>query len=899
MISVTLWLAVLAANGAVTGIYFNPLIQFSYTNTGAYPCDTPVLAADGTLYGTTYGGGTNGAGVIFKISTNSSLTVLHNFSTNAADGAYTYAGLTAGQNGILYGVTTFGGTNNEGTIFEITTNGVFTQLYSFGTLTNDLGYAADGSQPHGSLILGHDGNFYGVTTYGGDINEGTVFEYSTNGILTTLHSFDGDGTNDDGEYPYLSLVEGNGGVFYGTTYSGGTNDDGTIFQIATNGSYSPLFEFNGTNGYHPYAGLSFGNDGNLYGTTVEGGTNSDGTVFQISTNGSFTTLVQFNGSDGLLPIGGVVMGPDNVLYGTTYEGGAGYSATGSAGYGTLFAVTTNGVLTDLYSLSTGSSGYNSYCGVTRGSNGDLYGTMAYGGKSGFGTLYYLRDTNNPTISIVTPTTGEHWSNAVFNVTGTAKDNVSLANVYYALNGSAWSNAATANSWSNWTAAVSLTPGTNILQAYAVDGAGNNSSTNTVSLVYVLSSTLTVLTNGPGTISPNYNNALLQIGVAYSMTATPASGFGFVNWTDGSGDVLTNGATLKFLMESNLTFVAHFVDITKPTLTVTAPTANERWSNSVFTVTGTAKDNVSVANVYFDLNGSGWSNAVTANNWSNWTATVSLTPGTNNLQAYAVDGAGNNSTTNNLNFDYVLAGQLRVIASGLGTISPNYSNALLEIGGVYSIKATPASGFLATNWTISTNQLIGRITNSATVEFMMVSNLILQVDFADVTKPTLSITSPTAGQHLTNALATFSGKASDNWGLSGVWYQLNNGAWSLANTTNGYTNWNATAGLIAGTNTFKAYAIDFGTNYSATNSLSVVSSNTFELQLNITAGESLAGNGLGFSLATSPGLDGIIQVSTNLVDWSTLTNFVGTGTNLMLFDGAATNYSQRFYRAVVP
>ena len=86
------------------------------------------------------------------------------------------------------------------------------------------------------------------------------------------------------------------------------------------------------------------------------------------------------------------------------------------------------------------------------------------------------------------------------------------------------------------------------------------------------------------------------------------------------------------------------------------------------------------------------------------------------------------------------------------ISPNYSNAWLEIGRNYSMTATPASGFMFTNWVVSTNWLGGTMTNKATVQFMMESNLTLQVNFVDVTRPTLTITAPTAGQHMTNALA---------------------------------------------------------------------------------------------------------------------------------------------------
>jgi hypothetical protein len=182
---------------------------------------------------------------------------------------------------------------------------------------------------------------------------------------------------------------------------------------------------------------------------------------------------------------------------------------------------------------------------------------------------------------------------------------------------------------------------------------------------------------------------------------------------------------------------------------------------------------------------------------------------------------------------------------------------------------------------------------------MASNLTLQARFLEVTKPTLTITAPTSGQHVTNALATVAGKASDNWSIARVWYQLNGGTWSQPQTTNGWTNWSATVELQAATNTFKVYAEDLGGNFSTTNSVSFVSTNAFALQLIFTTAQPLATNGLNFALHVSPGLAGHVQVSTDLISWLTLTNFVGANSTLYFLDSAATNSSQRFYRAVIP
>ncbi len=517
------------------------------------------------------------------------------------------------------------------------------------------------------------------------------------------------------------------------------------------------------------------------------------------------------------------------------------------------------------------------------------------------------DTNKPTLSITNPVAGQRVSNAVFVVMGAVSDNWQVSNVVCQLNGGAWSNAAPANGGSSWTATVNLIPGTNTAAAYAVDTSGNFSITSSVSFDFVATNQLQIRASGLGTVSPNYSNAWLEIGRNYSITSTPASGFVFTNWvtsTNWGSGAMTTKTNLIFMMASNLTLQVNFLDTNKPTVNITNLTAGQRVSNAVFTVKGTANDNWQVSNVVCQLNGGGWNSATNLNNWTNWAAGVTLAPGTNVVQAYAMDTSGNISTTSSVSFDFVATNQLQIRASGLGTISPNYSNAWLEIGRNYSITSAPASGFVFTNWVTSTNWGSGAMTTKTNLIFMMASNLTLQVNFLDVTKPTLSITAPAAGQHMTNALANVVGTASDNWKVSAVWYQLTNkilasGPWSLATTTNNYTNWTTTVTLAAGTNTVKAYAVDLGGNYSTTSSVSVLSSNTFKLQLDFAQSQPLTSTGLNFTLQISSNLNGHIQISTNLLTWATLTNFVGTNTTLNFRDPAATNAISRFYRAVIP
>jgi hypothetical protein len=214
-------------------------------------------------------------------------------------------------------------------------------------------------------------------------------------------------------------------------------------------------------------------------------------------------------------------------------------------------------------------------------------------------------------------------------------------VSYQLNGGAWATAQTANGWSNWTAGVTLTPGTNRVSAYAVDAAGNKSDTKTVSFTYVVTSPLVVQTIGAGTLSPNYSGQALEIGKTYSLSAKAAKGFTFRGWT---GGVTSPLAKLTFVMQPGLTLTANFADTTKPTLKVLSPKTKAKLTGVLVTVTGTAADNGPLSAVNCQLNGGAW---ITANGTTSWQTGLHLVSGANTIKVYAVDAAGNMSTTNTL------------------------------------------------------------------------------------------------------------------------------------------------------------------------------------------------------------------------------------------------------------
>jgi hypothetical protein len=618
-------------------------------------------------------------------------------------------------------------------------------------------------------------------------------------------------------------------------------------------------------------------------------TNSTGTLLIFKINSATAQVIQNDTALGTAT--------DYVVFSSASEGEFLATQPSSGGFqiGALLAIGSNYTMTATAGTGFAFTNWTAINGavLTNGS------TIKFVMQSNLVLTANFVDVTKPTLSITNPTAGQRWSNVVFTARGTATDNWQVASVQYQLNGGIWNNA---SGTTNWSASLTLTPGTNTIAAYATDTTGNNSATNSVSFDFVVTNQLQIRTTGLGTVSPNYSNAWLEIGRNYSITSAPASGFVFTNWlvsTNWIGGATVTGTNLQFMMQSNLTLQANFLDVTKPTIAFTAPTSGQRWSNSVFSVQGTAGDNWQVSNVWYLLNGLAWSNAATANAWTNWSATVNLVVGTNSLQAYAVDFSGNVSTTNSVSFDFVVTNQLQIRTTGLGTVSPNYSNAWLEIGRNYSITSAPASGFVFTNWLVSTNWIGGALVTGTNLQFMMQSNLTLQANFLDVTKPILTITAPTSSQHMTNALATVVGTASDNWKVTGVWYQLNGGTWNQPATTNSWTNWMTTVELQNATNNIEAYAVDLGGNFSTTNSVSFVSSNAFKLLLAFTTLQPLATNGLNFVLQISPGLNGHIQISTNLATWTALTNFVGTNTTLNIRDPTATNSSQRFYRAIIP
>ncbi len=219
--------------------------------------------------------------------------------------------LTQDASGNLYGTAYGGGgVSQSGVVFEYSSAGKYRVLYTF------LGDPTDGSGPYAGVTLDTSGNLYGTTEGGGSAGLGTVYKLSTSGQETVLHSFVG-GT--DGSNPYSGVTIDSAGNLYGTTYYGGLSNAGVVWKITQSGQESVLYTFSGRpDGANPYAGLTLGPSGNLYGTTYTGGLDNEGTVYECSPSGQETVLLSLGPgfSGGSNPQSGVILDSKSNIFGT-------------------------------------------------------------------------------------------------------------------------------------------------------------------------------------------------------------------------------------------------------------------------------------------------------------------------------------------------------------------------------------------------------------------------------------------------------------------------------------------------------------------------------------------------------------------------------------------------------
>ena len=328
-------------------------------------------------------------------------TKLADFGTG--NGEYPNAPLAQGLDGEFYGTTENGPYPSNGFAFKMTATGAFS-TFDYSCTENDC----TGREPYAGLVLASDGNFYGSTQEGGDgayrsnrYAGGTIFQLNPESGLTTIYNFCSEVACDDGDAPSTPLTQGSDGNLYGVTPTGGLNALGTAFVVTTSGSLTILYNFISTGGNVPGGGLLQASDGNFYGTTASGGANCTtdggdgcGTIFQMTPEGTLTTLYNFcqqtNCADGYDPAGSLLQGTDGDLYGVTRLGGI-TTLTNPGGFGTVFKITTSGVLTTLYSFCelTNCADGETPTGILQATDGNFYGATVYGGASPYGTLFKL------------------------------------------------------------------------------------------------------------------------------------------------------------------------------------------------------------------------------------------------------------------------------------------------------------------------------------------------------------------------------------------------------------------------------------------------------------------------------------------------------------------------------
>jgi len=315
------------------------------------------------------------------------LTTLYTFDAN--HGRRPSGPLVQGLNGNFFGMTFYGGNTDDGTVFEVTSTGALKSLYNSCQLPS----CGDGLNPSDALILGVDGDYYGTTRKGGAHRDscasgcGTVFKITPSGIVTTLYSFCALLGCTDGYQPD-GLVQGADGNFYGTTEYGGANSGGTVFQLTPQGALTTLYTFcsqkDCVDGFFPEPGLTQASNGNFYGTTLVGGV-----IFEITSAGKYSVLYIFkHGSSGPL-----IQGSNGNLYGVTAFDGAYLN-------GSVFRITLDGKFFNLYSFCRQSGcpdGYAPAGRLVQGTDGNLYGTASAGGANtntndcptGCGTIFSL------------------------------------------------------------------------------------------------------------------------------------------------------------------------------------------------------------------------------------------------------------------------------------------------------------------------------------------------------------------------------------------------------------------------------------------------------------------------------------------------------------------------------
>jgi uncharacterized repeat protein (TIGR03803 family) len=559
-------------------------------------------------------------------------------------------------------------------------------MYTLGSFTG-----ANGANPQAGLVSNWDGNLYGTTFYGGSNGLGTVFQVTGAGAVNMIASF----SNSVGVSPW-GLISVNSNLV-GTTYYGGSNDLGTVFCVNTSGTIWTVANFNEANGSNPNSPLLLAADGNIYGTAFQGGTGRAGVVFKLSTNAT-------GGTNGV-----------------TWTNSA--TTQGLGGLRTNVSTMTNIV------TFGGTNGANPEAGLIQGADYELYGTTASGSSNGYGSIFKFQFPLTITAQPVSVDFG-YGSNAVFTVKATASGSATGAGLHY--------------QW-QWN-------GTNIT---------TNKYPSGVEFSGWTSSNLTIL-----------NEDIYDAGT-YTVVVSNVSG------------VLTSSTNTRLI-------------IPLPSVSISAPkgtNANTLTVTGTATIPGGGPTGVpyadKVTNVMFEVSNalSGailgtWSNAFPegtnstgTNNWSKWSATVTLGAGSNTITAYGMDVLGNIGTNKSAVVFYTTTNTLELLTNGYGTITNSAKtnflvagpNALV-VGTNYTVRAVPNPDNLFSNWTVVFGSNTVTVTNNP-LTFLMESNMTVTANF--VTNEFIGVAGSYTGLfYVTNTNGLFAGV---NEGL----FEVSNGVGALS------------------------------------------------------------------------------------------------------------------------
>ncbi len=559
--------------GILTDLY-----DFGGTNDGSGP-NALVLGGDGAFYGTAQQGG-DGNGTVFKLTSDGQLTVLYSF-TNGADGSFPLCGLSLGKDGMLYGTTLYGGSTGYGAIYEITTGGQFTALYSFSN-------AVDGANPTSAPILGKDGCLYGTTSGLEAQIYGTIYKLAPSGLLTTLHTFTG---GPDGGIPAAGLTPGNDGNYYGVTSIGGQLD--------------------------------------VFGVT-------GGTAFRVTPAGDFKVLHSFSPvTEGMMPLGKMALGGDGNFYGVTSDGGLDYVAANesdptqpyAAGWGSAFRMTPAGTVTPLYFFTGAADGSNPGADLIAGTDGNIYGVDGNVFRitpKGFGPAILLQPRNQAVLV---------GSNVLFAVPADGAPPLRYqwqfggANIVGATNASLMLNNVQKKQAGNYRAIIRNSVGS-VVSSSAVLYVGTSVIITRQPQSRNLSAGAAAAFTVAATGSPPLHYQWQFNGAKIPGATTATLAFSSVNYTNaGAYSVLVSNPVSAAASSNALLLVF------PPPPLILSPAAGSTSATNFITVAGKT-GSAGVTNISFQVGGGVWQSAVLSGNGSRWSALVSLARGTNAFQVVA-------------------------------------------------------------------------------------------------------------------------------------------------------------------------------------------------------------------------------------------------------------------------